>query len=143
MAASKAQRAEAARKRTEAITLRIAGVDWDTIAKRVGYRSAGAACTAVGEALKAFQAEQAKAAAELRALTVLRYDRLQAAFWGAAVQGDPKAADVVLKCLAGRAKVEGTEAPTRLNVNAQKLADEILGLLADDDQAEEPGAGAA
>lgn len=133
MAASKAQRAAAATKRTQAIALRIAGVDWTTIADRVGYRSAGAACTAVNEALKANLKEQEANADELRTLTVMRYDRLQAAYWSDAVKGDKKAADVVLKCLAGRAKVEGTEAPTRVNIEAQRLGDEILALLEGDD----------
>jgi len=132
MAASKAQRAAAAKKRTQAIALRIAGMDWATIAERTGYRSAGAACTAVTEAMKANLKEQAHNAEELRALTVMRYDRLQAAYWADALKGDKKAADVVLKCLAGRARIEGTEAPTRLNVDAQKLGDEILALLDDD-----------
>lgn len=132
MAASKAQRAAAAKKRTQAIALRIAGVDWATIADRVGYRSAGAACTAVKEAMEANLKEQDAGADELRALTVMRYDRLQAAYWSDAVKGDKKAADVVLKCLAGRAKVEGTEAPTRLNVEAQRLGDEILALLGEE-----------
>ncbi|MEU5834490.1 hypothetical protein ABZ820_12570 [Streptomyces diacarni] len=131
MAASKAQRAAAAKKRAQAVALRIAGMDWATIAERTGYRSAGAACTAVTEAMKANLHEQAHNAEELRALTVMRYDRLQAAYWPDALKGDKKAADVVLKCLAGRARIEGTEAPTRLNVDAQKLGDEILALLDD------------
>lgn len=129
MAASKAQRAQAAHKRSQATALRIAGMDWATIADRVGYASPGAAHTAVNEALKTNLAELHSNAEELRALTVMRYDRLQAAYWGDAVKGDRKAAEVVLKCLAGRAKVEGTEAPTRINVEAQRLGDELLALL--------------
>lgn len=131
MAASKAQRAAAAKKRTQAVALRIAGVDWATIAERTGYRSPGAACTAVTEALKANRAELAENVEELRGLTIARYDRLQAAYWPKALSGDVKAAEVVLKCLTGRARVEGTEAPTRLNVNAQRLGDEILALMND------------
>ncbi|MGW9410283.1 hypothetical protein [Streptomyces diastaticus] len=130
MGASKAQRATAAKKRAQATALRVAGVDWATIAERVGYASPGAACTAVSEALKANLREQRDNVDELRALTVARYDRLQAAFWPLAIQEkDKKAADVVLRCLAGRADVEGTKAPTRLNVEAQKLGDEILAML--------------
>ncbi|MGJ5693023.1 hypothetical protein ACM6RM_07600, partial [Streptomyces pratensis] len=82
-------------------------------------------CTAVSEALKANLREQRDNVDELRALTVARYDRLQAAFWPLAIQEkDKKAADV-----------EGTKAPTRLNVEAQKLGDEIMAMLegGDDD----------
>lgn len=129
MAASKAQRAAAAKKRATAVALKLAGVDWATIAERTGYRSPGAACTAVTEALKANQAELTRNVEELRSVQIARYDRLQAAFWPDAIKGDVKAAEIVLKCLAGRGKVEGTEAPTRVNVNAQQLGDELLALL--------------
>ncbi|MCF3960278.1 hypothetical protein [Streptomyces fuscigenes] len=130
MGASKAQRAAAAKKRAQATALRIAGVDWATIADRVGYASPGAACTAVSEALKANLREQHENVEELRALTVARYDRLQAAFWPDAIQKkDKKAADVILRCLAGRADVEGTKAPTRVNLEAQRLGEEILAMF--------------
>lgn len=134
MSASKAQRASAAKKRAQAVALRIAGVDWATIADRVGYRSPGAACTAVGEALKANLREQDMAVDELRALGLAKVQRLQAAFWPQAIQDkDPKAAKIVLECLRQEARLQGTEAPTRVNVEAQRLGDEILALLEDDD----------
>lgn len=134
MGASKAQRAAAAQKRAQATALRVAGVDWATIAERVGYRSPGAACTAVSEALKANLQEQQANVDELRALGLAKVQRLQAAFWPQAIQGkDPKAARVVLDCLRHEARLQGTEAPTRVNVEAQRLADEILAALQDAD----------
>lgn len=134
MGASKAQRATAAKKRAQATALRLAGVDWATIAERVGYKSAGAACTAVNEALKANLREQNQNVEELRALGLAKVQRLQAAFWPAAIQDkDPKAAKIVLECLRHEARLQGTEAPTRLNIEAQRLGDEILALLQDDD----------
>ncbi|MGV2914569.1 hypothetical protein [Streptomyces alfalfae] len=130
MGASKAQRAAAAKKRAQATALRVAGVDWATIAERVGYASAGAACTAVGEALKANLREQDQNVDELRALGLAKVNRLQAAFWPLAIQQkDPKAAKVVLECIKQEARFQGTEAPTRFNVEAQRLGDEILALL--------------
>lgn len=129
MGASRAQRAAAAAKRKQAVALKIAGVDWATIAERVGYASAGAACTAVNEALRVNLEELDEETEELRALTVARYDRLQAAWWPSALKDNAKAAEIVLKCLAGRARIEGTEAPTRVSVDAQKLGDEILAML--------------
>lgn len=134
MGASKAQRAAAAQKRAQATALRVAGVDWATIADRVGYASAGAACTAVGEALKANLREQDQNVDELRALGLAKVNRLQAAFWPDAIQKkDPKAAKVVLECIKQEARFQGTEAPTRLNLEAQRLGDEILALLEADD----------
>lgn len=134
MGASKAQRAAAAKKRAEATQLRIAGVDWATIAERVGYASAGAACTAVNEALKANLREQDQNVEELRALAVAKVNRLQAAFWtDAVVKKDLKAGRLVLECIKQEARFQGTEAPTRINVEAQRLGDEILALLEGDD----------
>lgn len=130
MGASKAQRAAAAKKRAEATQLRIAGVDWQTIADRVGYASAGAACTAVNEALKANLREQDQSVEELRALAVAKVNRLQAAFWpDAVVKKDLKAGKLVLECIKQEARFQGTEAPTRVNVEAQRLVDEILAAM--------------
>jgi hypothetical protein len=134
MGASKAQRAAAAEKRAKATQLRIAGMDWAAIAKRVGYASPGAACTAVGEALKANLREQNQSVEELRALGVAKVNRLQAAFWtDAVVEKDIKAGRLVLDCIKQEARFQGTEAPTRVNVEAQRLADEILAALEGDD----------
>ncbi|WP_433341697.1 hypothetical protein [Streptomyces sp. CA-253872] len=138
MGASKAQRATAAKKRAQATSLRVAGVDWATIADRVGYASAGAACAAVGEALKANLREQEQSVDELRAVGLAKINRLQAAFWPAAIQDkDVRAAKIVLECIKQEARLQGTEAPTRVNVEAQRLVDEILAVMADDDGAED------
>lgn len=136
MPASRAQRATAAEKRSKAVALRLAGADWQTIANQVGYASPGAACNAVRLALQASLQKQAEVAQELRELTVQRYDRLQAAYWPKALKGDVKAAEIVLKCLTGRARIEGTEAPTRVNVEAEQLGAEIAALI---DQATQAG----
>lgn len=114
MPASKAQRAAAAEKRKKAVALALAGMDWQSIADQTGYASPGAACTAVNEALKINLREQSELVEELRAVEIARYDRLQAAFWPKAIgEKDPKAAEVVLKCIAGRNKLTGTEVPIR------------------------------
>lgn len=114
MPASKAQRAAAAEKRKKAVALALAGMDWQSIADQTGYASPGAACTAVNEALKINLREQNELVEELRAVEIARYNRLQAAFWPKAIgEKDPKAAEVVLKCIAGRNKLTGTEVPIR------------------------------
>lgn len=103
-----AKRAEVSERRTKAIAMKLAGADWQAIADALGYSDRGAACKDVSRALEQYRREEAAAVEELRQVTIARYDRLQAAFWQRAVNDkDPKAADVVLKCLAGRAKIEG------------------------------------
>ncbi|MFG2404259.1 hypothetical protein ACGFR8_07945 [Streptomyces brevispora] len=138
MPASKAQQAATAERRAKAITMRTAGLDWQTITEQLGYRDRNTACKDVRRALEARRKEEAKEADELKQMTVIRYDRLQTAFWAKAVKGDTKAAEVVLKCLSGRARIEGTEAPVRVNVDAQRLGDEIMALL--DGAADDPAA---
>lgn len=78
----------------QALTLRLAGVDWHTIATRLDYpdpADALEAATAVADTQY-----DGLPMDPLRVLEVLRYDRLQAAVWGAAMKGDLKAVDTVL-----------------------------------------------
>jgi len=138
MPASPGQRRTAAQRRKQALQLQLAGVDLRTIAERVGYADASAAKKAIDRAIEDSIGRDNAHVDELRKREVMRYDRLQAAYWGKALDDDRKAAEIVLKCMAGRARIQGTEAPTRVNLDAQRLADEILALL-DEDPEEPPG----
>lgn len=119
MPASRAQQAATAERRAKAIAMRIAGADWQAIADTLGYSDRAAAHKDVTRALEANRKVEAEQVEQLREWTVMRYDRLQAAFWPKALKGDVKAAEVVLKCLAGRAKIEGTEAPVKQQVGGE------------------------
>jgi hypothetical protein len=116
MPASRAQRAKTAQRRTEAIKLRLAGVDFDTIAARLGYASRGAACTDINRALEQAVAEQTASADVLRHEELQRLDRLQAGLWTAAAGGDTKAVDSVLRIIDRRCKLLGLDAPQRHEV---------------------------
>lgn len=116
MPASKAQRANTAERRKKAITLRLAGMDWQSIADQLGYSTRGAAWTDVTRALEANLAEQTQAADTLREVESLRLDRLQAAAWPSAVKGDLKAIETVLKVIDRRAKLHGLDHPVRTEV---------------------------
>jgi hypothetical protein len=116
MPASRAQRAKTAQRRTEAIKLRLAGVDFDTIATRLGYASRGAACTDINRALEQAVAEQTASADVLRHEELQRLDRLQAGLWTAAAGGDTKAVDSVLRIIDRRCKLLGLDAPQRHEV---------------------------
>lgn len=116
MPASKAQRALTAERRSKAITMRVAGVDWETIASHLGYASRGAACTDVDRALAARVAEQTRNVDVLREAELLRLDRLQAGVWAQAVAGDTKAVDAALKIIDRRCKLLGLDPPQRHEV---------------------------
>lgn len=134
MPASDRQRLSAAARRKQALQLQLAGVDLRTIAEQVGYADASAAKKAIDRAITESIAREKADLDAIRSLEVMRYDRLQATFWTKAVKDkDVKAAAVVLKCMQGRERLQGTAAPTRINVDAQRLGDQIMQLLNGED----------
>lgn len=131
MPPSLAKRAETADRRAKAIALRIAGHEWEDIAEQLGYASRGAAHTEVTRALKANKVAEAEQVENLRYVTGLRLDRLQAAMWPQAIKGDTRSADVCLKIIQQRCKLYGLEAPTqialqhRVDLDGQLVAEAI------------------
>ncbi|MFI7608899.1 hypothetical protein ACIBTV_27815 [Micromonospora sp. NPDC049366] len=116
MPASRAQQAQTAKRRRDAIQLRLAGADWDTIAERLGYASRGAACTDVTRAMEKAAAEAVRDADVLRQVELDRINRLQLAYWPKAIGGDTDAARVVQWCIDRRAKLTGLDAPIKHQV---------------------------
>ena len=105
---SSPRRIAAKERQKQALELRIAGVTFQTIADRVGYKSPQAAWDAVSRAL----AEIPRPAAEqLRALDVERLDKLEVAVWPRALRGEPDAVLSALRILGQRAKLLGLEVP--------------------------------
>ncbi|WP_367134443.1 MULTISPECIES: hypothetical protein [Streptomyces] len=131
MPASKAQQAATAERRAKAIRLRLAGLDFDTIADQLGYASRGAATKDVIRALEKRVAEVSQQVEVLRQLRLQRLDHLHAAYWPEALQGNSKAAEIVLKIDQQRAKLEGTDAPQRVEVLSIDAIDEQIRLLTD------------
>lgn len=148
MPASRAQRAATADRRTKAIALHLAGVDWQGIADQLGYASRGAAHTDVTRALQANLAAEAEQVETMRYTVNLRLERLQAAMWPKAVKGDTKAADTSLRIIQQWCKVNGVEAPTqialqhRLDMEATVVADALAAALDALDLGEEQRAAA-
>lgn len=144
MSASKAQRAKTAQRRTQAIQLALAGLGWDAIADKLDYSSRQAAHKDVQRALAQRLAEQTEAADELRAVELMRLDRLQAAAWPKAVGGDLKAIETCLKIIVERRKLLGLDAPAKLEVITLDAVDaEIRRLEAELGQRAEAGEAAA
>jgi hypothetical protein len=78
----------------KALQLRLAGVDWHTIAERLGYPDPVDALDAATDI--ADTRYDGLPMDPLRVLEVLRYDRLQAAVWPTAMKGDLDAVKTVL-----------------------------------------------
>ncbi|WP_405759460.1 hypothetical protein OG234_13280 [Streptomyces sp. NBC_01420] len=129
MGASPRQRLSAAERRKKALQLWLAGIDLRTIADQVGYADASAAKKAIDRAIEESITREKEDVDALRRAELMRYDRVQAAHWGKAMQGDAKASGIVLKCIEGRERLRGLAAPTRVSIDAQQLGDEILATL--------------
>lgn len=129
---------DAAERRRQALELRKAGVDFRTIADRLGYEGPSGAHKAVTTALKALTAEPAE---ELRALMLEQHRAMLKAIWPSVVRADLKAIDRAIRILAAIADLEGINAPKEIKVNhdMQALADRVaesLGLNTADIMAE-------
>lgn len=116
MPASKAQRAATAERRSKAVAMRLAGIDYETITKRLGYSSRAAAHVDITRALEANVAEQNHNADVLRQEELQRLDRLQAGVWAAAAAGNSRAVETVLRIIDRRCKLLGLDAPVRHEV---------------------------
>lgn len=117
MPPSKAQQAKTAQRRAQAIALRLAGLDFDTIAERLDYASRGAATKDFWRAVEANRLEEKQAVDNLREVEGARLDRLQAAVWSKAVKGDLKAVETVIKLIAQRSRLFGLDAPVRAEIS--------------------------
>lgn len=127
MSASKAQRAATAERRRQAVALRMAGVRLDDIVERLGYSGRAAASKDISRALEASTREQHMAAKEHRALELARLDRLQQGLWGAAIAGDPKSAEVVIKITDRRIRLLRLDSHTATSEAARS----VIGALAE------------
>jgi hypothetical protein len=108
--------AETSERRAQAIALRIAGLEWQEIANRLGYASRGAACTDVSRALESNRREERAQVEELRFVESQRLDRLQVAVWAQAIAGDPRAVEAALKVMDRRAKLFGLDASKQMEI---------------------------
>ena len=88
----------------QVLELRQAGVDYATIADRVGFTNRGSAKRAFDRALARVHYPQVTQARDLEAA---RLDRLQAAHWSKALKGDDKATAQVLRIIDLRIRLLG------------------------------------
>lgn len=104
---------ESAERQRKALELRKSGLDYRSIAERLGYSSVAGVYKAVQVALKKTLQEPAD---ELRAIEVERLDRMLLGLWPKAIKGDTWAVDRVLKIMERRATLLGLDAPQKREV---------------------------
>lgn len=131
MSASKAKRAEVADRRRQAIGMVLAGLDYDTIATRLGYSTRNAAWTDVDRALTANLTDLKKDAAALREVQARRYHRLLAAVWTTALKGDLKAVETAARLVDRVVKLYGLAEPDKLDVDVtgQVTAEDLMEII--------------
>ncbi|MFJ1539307.1 hypothetical protein ACIODS_12260 [Micromonospora chalcea] len=162
MPASKAQRAATAKRRAEAVAMRMSGATYDTIAEALGYASKAAAYVDITRALEANVAEQHRTVELYREEELQSLDVLLAEAWAVLKrdhvtvshgrimyddtgEGEPKpllddgpvlsAIDRILKIRERRAKLLGLDAPTKVEaITIDALDAEIAKLSAELDQ---------
>lgn len=161
---TKAQSVAIAKRRAEAVAMRMTGASFQAIADALGYNSRGAACQDVSRALEAAVAEQTRAVEVYREEELQRLDLLLSEAWavlkrqhvlvsnGRIVRDDETdqpiaddgptlaAIDRVLKIQERRAKFLGLDAPTKVEaITVDALDAEIARLSAElESSAESP-----
>lgn len=134
MPASKATRAQVAERRTKAIAMRAAGQSWDSIAKKLGYATRGAACNDVARALDARLKEQADQLDHLRAIELEHLDTLRQRMEKLAKSTDEeiamKAVDRLIKIGERYSRLQGLDAPVKVD-QASTVRYEITGVEPD------------
>lgn len=102
-APKRAPKIERATRRAEAMSMRLAGVRVDQIAKRFGV-APRTIYNWIAEGVRDIPREEAD---ELRMLELDRLDALQRAVWADAMRGDPRAVDRVIAVMDRRARYLG------------------------------------
>lgn len=121
---------QAAERQAKALQLRQAGANLTQIAAEVGYATPSGAHQAIMAGLRTILPEKTRA--EARKMEIARLDRLMMAHWTQALNGDKDSSTIVLRCISLRSELEGTRAPTELDVRVREgepVRVEILELL--------------
>lgn len=116
MASKKSPEPELLAKENQVIELRRAGITWAKIAEQTGYAGPAGAFRAYQRVAERFIRPNLE---ELRDMELDRLDRLQAAVWGKALNGDVRSLDAVLRIIDKRAKLLGLDAPKEVNLKAE------------------------
>lgn len=112
----------------EAYQLRISGMGYREIAQRTGYSNEATCYAGVKNYIEKSKKDYIeKKREELLDMELARLDTLQQAWWQPATMGDDKAAQIVLKIIAQRAKFFGLEQPAQLSTGGGQGMVLVLG----------------
>jgi hypothetical protein len=100
-------------KRLEATSLRLAGLTWEQIGDRLGMSDQGARSLVETNLERANQREVDM----LRAIENQRLDKAMSAIWRDVLSGDLKAIDTFLKISQRRSRLNGLDAPQKIDMN--------------------------
>jgi transcriptional regulator len=112
---SQEQQIAATEKQLQALKLRKQGVSYADIAKQVGYKSGSGAHAAVSKALKKTLQEPAD---DLRKIENERLDAMLSALWTKIEAGNPQAVIAGIKISERRAKLNGLDEPSEVDVTS-------------------------
>lgn len=105
------RRIAAAERQAKALELRKAGLSYDAIAKKLGYKHRDCAHSAVQAALKGLKQDSGK---EVLKLELERLDRLFAGIWKQARDGDLEAMDRIMKLMTRMGQLCGIDAKEKV-----------------------------
>lgn len=110
-------RIAAKERRSLALKLRLAGIQFKDIGKQLGCSRQRAAQLVEGE-MENIIAQNAELAAQVRDMELVRLDTIQSGIWSQATSGNHGAIDRVLRIMERRSKLLGLDAPQQLQVES-------------------------
>jgi DNA-binding CsgD family transcriptional regulator len=114
-------------RRIEALSMKLAGFSYEQISDRLEITE-----SSVKDLIsRTLSRAESQGATGLREIENARLDRAQAAVWTKVLEGDLHAVDVFLRISARRAKMNGFDAPTQINlsVNVKQEMEQALAAL--------------
>lgn len=138
---TKPDKVEAARRRKQALELRLQGKTYQQISDEIGWTSKRYAWRMVMQELRNIPKEEA---AELRQIEMERLNTLTDALWTSAMTGDPKAVDAMLKLMERRARMLGLDSPHKISHGAEEgisMIGSIMSLIREADATGDPESG--
>jgi hypothetical protein len=109
-------KAQAVKRRAEALDLRIAGLTYRQIGERMGV-SESRAYQLVGKALAVYRIDGTQKAEQLRAVMTAQLESLVGGLWPQAKAGDVKAVSTLLGVFNRLARLHGLDAPAKVQAH--------------------------
>ena len=117
MPASRAKQAETAQRRIKMLKMRLAGDDFEYIARELGYASRQAASKDFTRTYRAYLEEEKAEAGVWRRFQTDRYEKLLAAVWPEALDGDVRANEQASKLIDKLCRLNGWDVPVKAEVS--------------------------